>query len=82
MDLYKKIMKTKIDDNKGQTKYSINTSQPINIYFNRIDDAIQLLGYGKTPYTSNQILHMVYHTTLTTGLYADKMKAWRRKPAM
>ena len=41
----------------------------------------QFAANGKTLYTTDQIIQMVYYSMLTTGLYSDKIKAYRQKTA-
>ena len=57
----------------------IDTSQPIYVYFTRIDDPVQFVAYGKMSFKTKHILQMVCHVTPATGLYSDKVKAWRQK---
>ena len=70
-----------IKDNKYQTEESIDTLQPIDIYFNHINGVFKFAAERKTMYTTDTILQTVYHATVTTILYSDNMKAWKRKMA-
>lgn len=81
MDRYGKISPSALKENEDAMKEPIDTSVPIDVYFKRIDDAVQFAADGDTPFTTEQILHTAFHAILTTGLYTDEAKAWRKKDA-
>ena len=58
----------------------INSSQPINLFFQRIDDCVQYASDGQFAFTNGQILHTAYHGVSTSGHYTDAFKDWRKRP--
>jgi hypothetical protein len=58
----------------------IDSTQPIDIYFKRIDDCIQYADDGHVPFTIHQILQTTYHAVSTSGYYNEACKEWRRRP--
>jgi hypothetical protein len=60
----------------------IDSTQPINIFFQRIDDCVQYADDGQVAFTAKQILQMAYHAVSTSGYYNDACKEWRKKAAI
>jgi cell fate (sporulation/competence/biofilm development) regulator YmcA (YheA/YmcA/DUF963 family) len=58
----------------------INSTQPINIYFQQIDDCVQYAADGQVAFTPDQILQTAYYVVSTLGYYTDACKEWRKKP--
>lgn len=58
----------------------MDPSIPIDMYFKRIDDAIEYADDGDVPFTGEQILQTAYHAVSVCGLYKDACKEWRAKP--
>lgn len=79
MDRYGKITPAELRDNKSRMEEPIDSSQPIDIYWQRVDDCIQYAADGNTPFTAEQILQTVLLAVMATGLYKDDVKAWRKK---
>jgi hypothetical protein len=59
----------------------INSTQPIDIYFQKVDDCVQYAADGQVAFTPDQILQTAYHAVSTSGYYNDACKEWRKKPA-
>ena len=76
MDWYGNITPRNLKDNKNKIEEQNITNSTINVYFNRINNAIHFLADRKTSYTSNKILQTVYHATMATGLYINKTIEW------
>ena len=57
----------------------INATQPIDIYFNRIDYTVQYAADGNIAFTTEQILQTVYKAISTTVYYNEACKEWRHK---
>ena len=77
---YSKITATDMKENKQKMEEPIDTSQPIDKYFKRIDDCAQFATDANTAFATEQILQTVYYDITTIGLYTDACKVWRRKP--
>jgi hypothetical protein len=60
---------------------NIDSTQTIDIFFQRIDDCINYADDGQVPFTPEQILQTAYHAVSTSGYYTDACKIWRKKPA-
>ena len=57
----------------------IKATQPIGIYFKRIDDTLQYAADGNGAFRTEQILQTAYHAVSTIGYYNEACKEWRRK---
>ena len=80
LDRYGKITPADLKDNERRMNEPLDGSQPIDIFFKRIDNAVQYADDGNTPYTPQQILQTVFHAVNATGMYKDACKEWRKKP--
>jgi hypothetical protein len=60
----------------------IDATQPINIFFQRIDRCVQYADDGQVAFTAKQILQMTYHAVSTLGYYNDACKEWRKTAAI
>ena len=58
----------------------IITTQPIDIYFKRIDGTVQYAADDNVAFTTEQTLQTAYHDVSTTGYYNEACKEWRQKP--
>ncbi len=58
----------------------IDLTQPIDVFFQRIDDCVQYAADGRIAFTAEQILQTAYHAVSTSGFYNDACKEWRKKP--
>jgi uncharacterized protein (DUF433 family) len=82
LDRYGKITPADIADCKCRINESLDSTQPINVYFQTIDECIQYAADGQVAFfTPNQILQTAYHTISTSGYYNDACKEWRKKQA-
>ena len=57
----------------------INTSELSDKYFKYINDCIQLTTIVNNIFSTEQILQTVYYVIITTRLYTNVCKEWRRK---
>jgi uncharacterized protein (DUF433 family) len=81
LDRYGKITPADITACKQQINEPIDASQPIDVYFQQINDCIQYADDGKVAFTTDQILQTTYHAISTSGFYNNACKEWRKKPA-
>ena len=56
MDRYDNITAANIKANEACINEALDSSRPIDVSFQRIDDAAQYADDGKNPFTTNQIL--------------------------
>ena len=69
MGRYGKVRETDLMKNQKRFYETLDTTTPIDKYFERIDDCIQHEDDCKQTYTSYQILNKDYTTVLSTGLF-------------
>jgi hypothetical protein len=58
----------------------IDSTQPIDIFFQKVDDCVQYAADGQVAYTTVQILQTAYHAVSTSGYYNNACKEWRKRP--
>jgi hypothetical protein len=58
---------------------SLDSTQPIDMYFQKVDDCVQYAADGRVAFTPDQILQTAYHAISTSGHYNDSCKEWRKK---
>ena len=49
----------------------MDPSEPIDVYFKRIDKCIQFAADAETAYTSEQILQTAYYAISSSNIYTD-----------
>lgn len=79
MDRYGKITVGDLKANKERMEEPIDPSLPIDMYFKRIDDAVQYAADADTPYSAKQILQTAMHAMLSTGDYMEACTKWEEK---
>jgi hypothetical protein len=79
LDWYGKITPADIAACKRYMNDPINSTQPIDMYFCKIDDCVQYAANGQVAFTSDQILQTAYYAVSTSGYYNDACKEWRKK---
>ena len=82
LDRYGKITAADIEQCKKDMHLPIDSTQPIDLYFQRIDDSVQYAADGNVAFTPGQILQTSYHAVSASGLYNEACKEWRRKPEL
>ena len=82
MNQHGKITSINTKDKKDRSEESINTSQPVDIYFERINDIVQFDDDNKMLYTTKKTLHTILHTTLTSAQYLYNINEWLREAAL
>jgi hypothetical protein len=82
LDRYGKITPADIEDCKRRMNEPIDSTQPIDIFFQRVDECIQYAVDGHVAFSAEQILQTTYHAVSTSGYYTDACKDWRKKPAI
>ena len=80
-DSYAKITPSSLAANDQKIREALDPSQPIEVFFTRIEECQEFASAGNTPYTPEQVLNIAYQTAFASGVYADGCKEWRRKNA-
>jgi hypothetical protein len=78
LERYGRITAADIANCRTKTEAPMDTTRPIDIYFQTIDDCVQFATDGQVPFTANQIVQTSYHTVSKSGLYNDACEEWRR----
>ena len=63
-----------IKNNKIRIEEPLDTSQPIDVYFQRIDDCLQFAADAESPFSAQQTLETAYYAVSASGLYSDGCK--------
>ena len=79
MDRYGNITAADLKENEARINEALDNFCPIDVFFQRIDDAVQYANDGKHTFTAKQILQTAFHSVNTTGLYREACKEWRQK---
>ena len=79
MDIYGNITAANLKANETCINEALDNSRPIDVFFQRIDDAVQYADDGKIPFTAKKILQTAFHSVNDTGLYWEACKEWRQK---
>ena len=79
MDRYGNITAADLKANEARINEALDNSRPIDVFFQRIDDAVQHADDGENPFTAKQILQTAFHSVNVTGLYWEACKEWRQK---
>jgi hypothetical protein len=66
-------------ENDERMKTAYNPSQPIEVLFNQIKDAVDLADAANTAYTIPQIIAIAYNSVFQTGLFADACCKWQHR---
>ena len=79
IDRYGNIMAADLKTNEARINEALDNSRPIDVFFQRINDAVQYADDGKNPFTAKQILQTAFHSVNATGLYREACKEWCQK---
>ena len=78
LNCYRKFITAYPKANNQQMNEPIDSSLPIDKYFERIDDFIQYANARNTPYKLAQVIQKAHHKVLVSGIYVDAYKEWKR----
>lgn len=79
LDRYGKITPSNVINNDEKMKQPMDVSQPISMYFKRINDCITYATDAETPYTPIQIVQITYHAMVQTGYFDRELDEWDSK---
>ena len=81
MAQYGKITATYIDMNKKSLQEPLDTSQPIDVFFNLINDVLRYASKANMPFTQAKALKMAYQNLSLSKNYSGACKYWHRRPS-
>jgi hypothetical protein len=76
---YGNITPADLIENDTRMKTSYDPSQPIEVLYDQIEDAVELADAANAGYTTAQIIAIAYNCLFQTGLYAEACRDWRRR---
>ena len=76
---YAKITRGDLRDNEARMNQPCDSSRPIEVLFDQIEDAIDYAAAGNAAFTTQQIVNTACNLACDTGVFADECKAWRKK---
>jgi hypothetical protein len=76
---YANISASQLLENDTQMKTSYGANQPIELFFDQIEDAVDFADAGESPYTPVQVTNIAYQLVFQTGLLPDECKLWKRR---
>ena len=79
MDQYVNIMAADLKANEARINEALDNSRPIDVFFQRINDAVQYADGGKKTFMAKQILQTAFHSVNATDMYQEACKEWRQK---
>ena len=79
MDRYGNITATDLKANEACINEALDNSCPVDVFFQRINDAVQYANDNKNPFLAKQILQTAFHSVNATGMYLEACKEWRQK---
>ena len=74
LDRYGKITAAYVEECKKQMNEPIDSTQPINMYFKRINNTVQYADNGNVTFTTEKILQTTYHAVSSSGYYNEACK--------
>jgi hypothetical protein len=77
---YGHISPADLADNDATMKSAYDPSQPIEVLFDQIEEALDLAAAANAAYTPQQIVAYAYNLVFQTGVFADACRDWRRRP--
>ena len=76
---YAKITRGDLRDNEARMNQLYDSSRPIEVLFDQIEDAIDYAAAGKAAFTTQQIVNTACNLVYDTGVFVDECKVWRKK---
>ena len=81
MEIYGNICASNLKDFRQSLSETIKVDCPIDVYFQQVEDTIQIAQDGKKPFAQEQIVQTAYHSVNKTGLCSLTLKEWHKKAA-
>ena len=78
---YAQIKPSDLDANYERMKTPYGVNLPIETFFDQIEDTIEFASAGNSPFTPIQVVNIAYNVIVSTGMFQDDYKIWKRKSA-
>ena len=79
---YGKLTPTDLAANDNYFREPWDPSEPLESFFYRIEQAVDIASLGNQPFSDAQILNNAYDSVFRTGIYKDECKTWLARPAV
>ena len=80
MTRYDQITSDNTKDKKKSLQQLLAMSQTISVFFKVIDDGLWCSSEANTTLFTEKLVQMNYHAVISSGIYTEACKDWRRKP--
>ena len=77
---YGKITPGDLNRNNQRMAEPMDPSVPIDLFFKRIDECIELAADAENPYSEKQVLQSAFFAISASGLYTEACRKWKRRP--
>ena len=74
---YSKISDGDLEDNDKQMRADYDVNQPMEVFIEQIDDAVDIMDTADNPCSAEQLVTVAYKLVFKTGIFADDCKMWR-----
>ena len=78
---YANISASDLHDNDKRLRDPYNSNQLFETLIDLVENAVDYVYAGDTPYTPAQVVGIAFQLMFQTGLFNDDCKLWRRQPA-
>ena len=76
MALYRNITAVDMEIREISLQEPLDTSQPIDVFFNIINYGVQYYREENKPYMTGKVLQMSYHAVISSVIYINTCKDW------
>ena len=76
---YGKISASDISRCNQRMNEPLDPTMPIDIFFKRIDECIELAADAENPFSEKQVLQVAYFAISASGLYTEACRKWRQR---
>jgi hypothetical protein len=77
---YGRLNPADLQTNDTRMRNQYDPNQPIETFYDQIEDAVALADAANAPYTPAQIVSIAYNTVFSTGMFPEACREWRRLP--
>lgn len=77
---YDQIRDSDLIANQGRMEVPYDINFPIKALLEQIEDNVEYVAQGRTPFTNEQVVSISYMLVAKIGIFIDKYKVWRRMP--
>lgn len=76
---YGKITPGDLNRNNQRMAEPMDPSVPIDLFFKRIDECIELASDAENPYSEKQVLQSAFFAVSASGLYTEACRKWKKR---